>query len=290
MKDTVDRPLIIIQIRSRLPYLNGAAAKVAQFYLCHTPQECATMHIGQVAACSGTSEATVTRFVKQMGAESFRSFRESFLTDVHNRRSLPQTQGDTLLRYADVQTSDSPQQLCGKVVQSHISAIMQQQQILQHDQIDQAARAIYKSEKTLLVGNGRSGLVAAAMDIRLKRLGLASRLCTDMSNQYISASTAEKNDVLLAFAKSGRARSIVLSMAMARQRGATTILVTSDTNSPAARSAEILIPIVEEPIGYDHSFLTVILMLVSDCIAMRIYALLNDAEYKKVLRARNRLP
>ena len=290
MKDTADRPLIVIQIRSRLPYLHGASEKIAQFYLRHTPQECAQMRISQVAVGSGTSEATVTRFVKQMGAESFRDFRESFLSDSQSRQSLPPSPKDTLLRYADVQASDSPQQLCAKVVQSHISAILHQQQLACYAQIDRAARAIYQADKTLLIGNGRSGLVAAAMDIRLKRLGLACRLCTDMSNQYISASTADKNDVLVAFPKSARARSIVLSLAMAHQRGATTILITSDITAPAARSAEILIPIVQEPTGYDHSFLTVILMLVSDCIAMRIYALLSDADYNKVLRARSRIP
>jgi hypothetical protein len=37
MKDTVDRPFIIIHNHSRLPYLNAVLAKVTQFYLHDTP-------------------------------------------------------------------------------------------------------------------------------------------------------------------------------------------------------------------------------------------------------------
>ena len=73
------RPLIVIQIRAKLPHLQGVIQKVGQFYLGLSYEEAAQMSIRDAARASGTSEAAISRFVKEMGVDSFKVFRESFL-------------------------------------------------------------------------------------------------------------------------------------------------------------------------------------------------------------------
>ena len=83
--------------------LFAAERRIADYILAHA-QEAANMTQAQLAAESGSSEATVSRFCKKLGYENYRVFQLSLARDVRETHRI-----DT--HSNDVSLEDIPQSL-----------------------------------------------------------------------------------------------------------------------------------------------------------------------------------
>jgi len=111
-------------------------------------------------------------------------------------------------------------------------------QSMDEDQIEIMIEMIMnlKDKKILIVGAGRSGLVARAFAMRLMHLGF---------NVFVVGETItpalEKGDILLAITGSGQTSFVVSAARMAKQRGANVITITSLSKSPMANLTDHLV-------------------------------------------------
>lgn len=100
------------------------------------------------------------------------------------------------------------------------------------------AEAASKSKKVLVIGAGRSGLVARAFAMRLMHLGL---------NVYVVGETItpalEEGDLLIAISGSGTTRLVVTAAQIAKEVGAAIVAVTSHMDSPLGKLADHLVVI-----------------------------------------------
>ena len=127
--------------------------------------------------------------------------------------------------------------------------------------IDQVAAALRRGGRLIYVGAGTSGRIAALDAVECqptfntdrvhfiiaggaKALASASEISEDDSKagrQEMSRRKPTKNDVVLGIASSGRTPFTVAAIAEARRRGAHTIALTCNPNSPLERAAHFAI-------------------------------------------------
>ena len=99
-------------------------------------------------------------------------------------------------------------------------------------------KARNKGGKVLVVGAGRSGLVAKAFAMRLMHLGFNTFVLGETITPRIGP-----GDIVLAVSGSGRTQVVVTVAAAAKKAGATVIAVTSYPDSPLAKLSDCVVRI-----------------------------------------------
>lgn len=113
-------------------------------------------------------------------------------------------------------------------------------------------------------------MAAVELQNRLFRLGLNSTAYADPQLQSMSASVSNRQTVVVAFSSSGRARSVLEAVAVAKQYGATCIAITKP-GTPLAASTQHLVPFVfeeDQTMLYKPSASRYAMLAVVDILAM----------------------
>ena len=176
----------------------------------------AAMTSAELAHCSSTSEATVTRFCKKLGFENYRAFQLALARDVMERQPLEISN--------EVQLDNIPQSL-----QNILSNKIDELELLQNAQLVQIAA----------VGN----TIPVAMDAAFKFNQLGMRCITSEISEKNSAFalTLTPQDVLLLISNSGKSRRLNQMAQTARDNGVPVVLITCDRSSPLAQLADHLL-------------------------------------------------
>ncbi|GIO67339.1 6-phospho-3-hexuloisomerase [Paenibacillus cookii] len=98
--------------------------------------------------------------------------------------------------------------------------------------VNETAALLAGAPRIFVVGEGRSGLMAKSFAMRLMHLGATSYVI----GETITPSIAE-GDYVIAVSGSGTTHSVVWTAGKARELGASVIALTTDVESPLARSA-----------------------------------------------------
>lgn len=102
--------------------------------------------------------------------------------------------------------------------------------------VNKLVEASVKGSKVLVVGVGRSGLVARAFAMRLMHLGLK----TYVLGETITPSVT-KGDIVVAVSGSGSTTVVVAVAEAAKKVGAYVIAITSYKDSPLAKTADLVV-------------------------------------------------
>lgn len=262
-------PVILLKIRSKAPQLNKALQKVAQYVL-DNYKTVAYMGISQLAKASGTSEATITRFVKQMDFQNFKSFQVEIA-----RSLIPEDVKKTI--YGESEDKDNISVICRNVFANNMQLLQDTLKILDCEKIRQVSEKIQKFKSVIIYSAGRSSIAANSIRLRFYRLGIKCITYTDSHEQTISSCFVGANDVVIAISNSGRSASIVRNIKRAKEKGAYTVGITSMSNSPLTNEADITLYTATAGRKQDDlepSCETVSQMVLLDCIYMHI--LLNS--------------
>lgn len=259
-------PEIIINIKSKLPQMSPAMQKLAK-YIIDNFESMDGIHINQLADESGVSEATITRFVKEIGYSNFQSFviHMAKVSTIHTKQELS---------YGSIEENDDVNTICRKVFQMNMQTLTDTLSILNEDAIKNAAEAISKGRHIMIFAQGRSRVTANSLQQRLRRLGIYANIFEDAHEGGIAASLAEREDVVIGISTHGRSRMVVGNMEKARKKGAKTIAVTSYDNTPLEDYADIILKTVNNEnltLGYEPSCATVTQMVMLDCLYILLY-------------------
>lgn len=198
--------------------------------------------IVDLAARAGVSEPTVTRFCRTLGSDGIRDFKF--------RLAQALAIGGAFLNPRP--TSAEERRIVDTIADGAIGAIETLRAQTDPERIAAAAERIATARAVLAYGSGGSSSIAASeLQHRLFRLGLAIASYSDGELQRMTASAAGRETAVVAFSISGHVRPIVEAVTIARQYGASTIVVTAP-NSPLAEAGEILVPFA---IGEDEASL-----------------------------------
>ena len=104
--------------------------------------------------------------------------------------------------------------------------------------VEVLVEAYRAGKKVLVMGAGRSGLVGRAFAMRLKHLGFDVYVLGDTI-----VSPVKQGDVVIAISGSGRTGLIVTAAEAAKSVGAKVVAITTFTDSPLAKIADIVVEV-----------------------------------------------
>ncbi|MET3925465.1 MurR/RpiR family transcriptional regulator [Devosia sp. 2618] len=236
--DAMPRIDIIARLKARLE--EGHRAEVALIEVILGDMHFAiTAPIAEISRRAGVSQPTVTRLARSLGFTSTHEMK------VHMAQAL--ALGGAYLR-ADkrIDENHTSNQVVSTIC-SHAHAALDLISVaMAAADLTALGKTIAGARRIIIYGTGgNSSMAAVELQNRLFRLGLNSTAYADPQLQSMSASVSDKQTVVIAFSTSGRVRSILDAVAVARQYDAISIGITKP-ESPLAGAVQHLVPFVFE--------------------------------------------
>ena len=219
------------QIRMRLPSLTPLEGKVAADILARKDITDA-MPLREVATGSGVSEAMVVKVAKKLGFAGFREFRQG-LVDYYS--------SDTAALHSEISETDTAGEIVQKVFRTAMQALEETFAILDLGAFERAASFLHRAGQRDFYGLGGSAQIARDVAHKFLRIGIRASVFDDAHMMMMSASLLGPDDVAIAFSHSGSTAAVLDAVELARRNGARTIAVTNYSDSPVARSVDVVL-------------------------------------------------
>jgi len=223
---------LFLKIRGLIPSLNPALRKIAE-HIVNNPKEIKLSRIKDLAAECGVAEATVTRFVKTIGFNSFQELKIKIAEITTGNISEKE------FVYDEVSKDDNIDNLASKIIAINIKALEDTYKILNIKEIQRAINAIDKAEKIDIYGAGGSSIAAENARMRFYRIGKRCIVYNDPNQEMVSASVLTIKDLAIGISNSGKTISTVNALKLAKNSGAKTICITNFDKTPLTEYAGI---------------------------------------------------
>lgn len=209
--------------------LSDKEQSVAAFLLSE-PKEFVSLSISALAARCGVSETVIIRLYRKLGYDGFHQFK------IDIAQSLTETSTESL---GDLKSGDDMEIIKRKVFAITRQALEDSISMVDSDQLSAARDALLQARRVVVIAFGGSASVGLDLLHKLLKLGIIATLQQDAHMQTMSAAVMGPGDVLVGISHSGNSRDIIEALEIAREQGATTILVTGFPRSPATKAADI---------------------------------------------------
>lgn len=209
--------------------LTKAEEKVAEYILAN-PTEVIHMSITELAEAAGSAEATIFRMCQKAGYKGYQSFKIALAGDIYTPMQSVNK---------EVDPNDSLRTIAGKLFHSINETLQDTLKIMNESEFEKAIDAISAARRIDAYGSGGSAIIAADFEHRFMRFGIPVRAYADPHMQISAAALLEADDVVIAISHTGSNKDLLDSVSMAKQNGATVILITSYTKSPLSKLADI---------------------------------------------------
>ncbi len=275
---------IIARLKTRLVVGHRAEVRVIEVILGDL-HFAITAPIADIAARAGVSQPTVTRLARSLGFLSTREMK------VHMAQAL--ALGGAYLRAVDSGDGNHTSNQVVSTICSHAHAALDLISVaLSTTDFTALGEIVSGARRIIIYGTGgNSSMAAVELQNRLFRLGLNGTAYADPQLQSMSASVSDKQTVVVAFSTSGRARSILDAVAVARQYGATCIAITKP-GTPLANSVQHLVPFVfeeDQTLLYKPSASRYAMLAVVDILAMAAAEAIGPSVLELLRRVRQSL-
>lgn len=230
---------IIARLRARLEEGHRAEAQLIECILSNL-HFATNAPIAEIARRAGVSEPTVTRLARSLGFGTTREMK------VHLAQAL--ALGGAYLRAheSNSEGQHSSNQVVATICSRAHAALDLMSVALASVDVTALGELLAGASRVIVYGTGgNSSMAAVELQNRLFRLGLYSNAYADPQLQSMSASVVDRKTVIVAFSTSGRVRSVLDAVAVARQYDATCIAVTAP-DSPLAAAVQHVVPFVFE--------------------------------------------
>lgn len=214
---------MLTEIERALPGLSRAERSVADWILAD-PAAAMSATVSDAARAAGTSEPTVVRFCRSVGADGFRDFKLKLAGAIAHGGSYA---------HCDVSLDDSAEDAAGKVVDGSIRALYDLREQLGHMPIESAVAALAAARQIVFAGLGASGDVARDALQKFFRLGIPCTVATDPPALLQYGAVAGPDDVFVAISRSGAGTSLVEGCRLASANGAVVIAITPQSTALA---------------------------------------------------------
>lgn len=262
-------------LNSRMHNFTKSEKQVAEYILNSKKEDIVCSTITELASSCKVSEATIVRFVKKVGFETFQDFKFNLAMD-ENEEVLEGERDITILK------NDLPQEILKKVKLGCLNSIENTTSIINMNEFLHAVNFIRSAGRIEIYGVGSSSAVAKILQYKLTRLGFPAYALEDPHMQAISAATLNFGDLAIGISQSGSTKDTVDSIAIAKKHGATTICLTEHVDSPLTKNADVVLEIFsgENPVKTSAGR-----SILAQVFAVEILAgLLCSAEYEKVVK------
>lgn len=220
---------VMARLRGAGHALPEAEQRVARFFE-DRPTEAVRLPVKTLAQRIGVSEATIIRCCRSVGYAGLRDLKFALAAE---------TATPLQAIHEDILPTDSVVTIAQKVLQSDIQAIADTLAVLDGEALERAVAALLAATRIECYGIGSSRPVAMDAYYRFLRIGLPATVVTDPHMQAVSAAQLPPGAVAFAVSHTGRTEETLNALQKAKAAGATCLLLTSYSNTPLGRHADI---------------------------------------------------
>lgn len=222
---------VLSQVKRLEPSLRPAERRVADFLL-ENANQVIYMPITEVSAKTETSDSTVIRLCRRMGFGGFQDLKIALA-----RELVAPTQN----LHGDILPEDDLKTAVNKAFAATIQAVRDTQATLDFKVFEDVIKRLVEARRIVIYGIGTSGIAALDAHYKFLRIGISADVYTDGHLQAISASQVQSNDLVMAFSHSGSTKDIVAAVQLAKDRGATIVVITNFPQSPVGNLADLVL-------------------------------------------------
>ncbi len=214
---------------------------IARYFLSHL-MTLDTLSVQTIASDCYASIATVSRFVRSLGYESFAQlkqvtvhYRHSFTASVKDYwKELPYAQGD--------------EAAIASYTENITDALLRYQQTVSVEQMDRLARMIHDAHNVILYGFFQPGLLAKQLQFLLLSVGRYTEAYDLVEDHEQRAQTVQEGDLAIFLSVDGNyvagmGRGVMQQL---QQRGATLVLMTQNHSEELAASFDEVVLLGEQ--------------------------------------------
>jgi glucokinase len=223
---------LLERVRASVATLSPAERRVANFVL-DNPRTALNDPIALIAHGAEVSQPTVIRFCRSLGFQGLADFKLKLGSGLTGTLPVQRTQ---------VRRQDGTADLCAKVLDNTISAIVQFREALNVDAVDRAISLLREARRVEFYAMGNSAIVALDAQHKLFRFRISSVAHTDPSMHSMAAELLGPSDVAVFISSSGQPPELSRAAGLAMERGAKVIAITA-SQSPLARKSTVCIPV-----------------------------------------------
>lgn len=224
----------LMRIRAARESFTPSEAKIAEYIEQFTEQSVNVTTV-ELAGRSGVSPATIVRFARTLGYESFSDMNDDLLLDLENDEE-PMMQ---LLLNPQDDLAEMSQKALGNVTMA-ISGMLA---MFRYKDLEEAIELLRGAEHIYLYGIGASGIVATDFMQKLVRVNYKCVYYSDQDLGVVASTFLSERDVVVAFSYGGRTKEVNFAVKNAREKGAKCIAVTKFGKNPLASLADIVLPL-----------------------------------------------
>ena len=272
----MDSTNLIKTISESLGDMRKSERKVAVFVLAN-PSSVLDMRIIDLANRAQVSEPTVVRFCRALGYDGFQTFKLQLARYLGSSGIYSQF---------SVSSADSIADVSRKVFDSTIGSLMAVREELDMAALELAIEALSGASRVEFYGFGASGSVAIDAQHKFFRLQVTAAAYTDPHIQHMSAISLRPGGVVVAISQSGRSKSLIQSVRLAREAGAKVIgLVPENTAVAELCTIPIHINVEENQHRFTPVSSRIAHLVVIDVLAMGVAMLRGNIlqEHLKLL-------
>lgn len=228
----------ISSIKANYQQLNNTEQRIADTILAN-PSIAHDYTIQELAIASDVSSASVSRFVKHIGWESYRDFSVA----------LAASENDDAF-FGEIEENDSTNDIVRKVFSGADNALDSTVEMLDPADFDVAVDLICNARVVGLFGIGGSSIVAFNGYHKFLRTPINVQQHPDYDIQLMQAVKMRKDDVAIVISHSGRNHDTLVIAEQLKANGTPVIAITSFAQSPLAKLADITLVSIAEEVNF----------------------------------------
>jgi RpiR family transcriptional regulator, carbohydrate utilization regulator len=280
---------ILTRIEQMRGELSKSEKRVVDFML-RDMENVTRLNVKEVAKGASVSEPTVVRFCRRVGCEGFKDLKIRVVQDLAYRHATRENEAARARSPVPrIGKMPAPSDVAGTIHMAALAALQTAHDAIDWPTIEAAASAIAKARRVVIYGiGGSSSVMANEMHNRLFRLSISSIPHTDSYMQRMAATTLSNKDVAVFISSTGRPRTLLDSVELAKYYGAKTIGIVP-CDSAIGREVSICAHL-ELTQGGVHQFhpnpMRYAQMYVIDCIAYAVALALGPEAETSLKRTR----
>lgn len=188
----------------------------------------------------GVSQSAVMKFLKKTSDIGFTEFKLLLSKEYEANQKI---EGKNL-KYDNISLTDSLEKVSKAIIFESMTSLSKTSEHLNLNKIKKSIEYINSSKRVFLVGAGSSALPALDLASKLMKIGITAIWYQDIDSIQAAAFSSNSEDLFIAFSYSGKTKKIIDVLKAAKERGAKTIVVTKNTESPQSKIADIVIEII----------------------------------------------
>jgi DNA-binding MurR/RpiR family transcriptional regulator len=231
------------------PRLTKPQKRVADFIL-RQPGKAREASVSAICRATRTSEPVLFAVCRAAGRRGYRELKLDLAGELavrRERRRAAGRTGDAEAPDVELNGNESPASLARKIGVAYLESVEAVVSGLDAEAFTRAAQMLIRARRASVFGMGVSGHVARLAEYALLRAGLAVTCSTDFYVQLSHLAALGEGDVALAISYMGGQPELAEGLELARRRGAATIALTSDPESPLAAVADQVVRLPSRP-------------------------------------------